>query len=150
MMVLEKRLYHLRKEKGISQEALARILGVTRQTVSRWECGTSRPTTENLISLSKLYGVDMEFLTDGGAELQTPKETRFEVNPTTISKFDFRNVGRYAVCVVCTLAVCAAICIPIFFSISRSQTKGVDTIPIQELQSDTVTTVDGYFELGRW
>ena len=140
-MNLKKRLYDLRKEKGISQEELAGMLGVTRQTVSRWECGTSRPSEERLAALSELYGVNMKFLTDDGAELPTPREERPEAGPVSKRKFDFRKVGRYAVCVVCTLIVCAVICIPIFFSISRSRTKEVDTDPIEELNQEQIESL---------
>lgn len=53
------RLTKFRKEKGLSQEALAEALGISRQAVSKWECGESSPDTDNLIALSKLYGISI-------------------------------------------------------------------------------------------
>ena len=51
-------LQHLRAAKGMTQEQLAMLLGVSRQAVSKWEKGTSDPSTHNLIALAELYGVD--------------------------------------------------------------------------------------------
>lgn len=56
---LAQRLYELRRSSGISQEDLARKLGVSRQAVSKWECGESVPGTDNLIALARLYGVEL-------------------------------------------------------------------------------------------
>lgn len=59
-MELQEKLHCLRKENGISQIELAEELDVSRQTISRWEAGTSVPTTENLMRLSKLYHVPLD------------------------------------------------------------------------------------------
>lgn len=56
------RLYELRKKKGLSQEALAEKLGISRQSVSKWERAESSPDTDNLIALAKLYGVSLDEL----------------------------------------------------------------------------------------
>ena len=42
---------------GMPQEFVAQSLGVSRQAVSKWENGTSDPSTANLLALAKLYGV---------------------------------------------------------------------------------------------
>ncbi len=52
----------LRKKKGITQEELANELGVSAQAVSKWENGTSDPSTSNLFALAKLYGISVEEL----------------------------------------------------------------------------------------
>lgn len=56
------RLADLRRQKGYSQEGLARKLGLSRQAVSKWERAESSPDTANLISLAKLYGVSLDEL----------------------------------------------------------------------------------------
>lgn len=53
-------LLRLRKAKGLSQAELAEELGITRQTVSRWEAGLALPSAENLIGLSRVYGMPVE------------------------------------------------------------------------------------------
>lgn len=44
----------------MTQEFVAETLGVSRQAVSKWECGDSDPSMSNLIALAKLYGVSVE------------------------------------------------------------------------------------------
>lgn len=61
-MELYENLARLRKEAGLSQQDLAERLNVSRQTISKWELGTALPSTENLIGLSRLYGVSLDFL----------------------------------------------------------------------------------------
>lgn len=63
-MTLKKKLSHLRKKEGLSQAEVSEKLYVSRQAVSRWEAGESRPSTENLRALSKLYNVSLEYLLD--------------------------------------------------------------------------------------
>lgn len=55
-------LLQLRTDKGLSQEALAERVFVTRQAVSRWETGETTPNTQTLQLLSKLYGVSINTL----------------------------------------------------------------------------------------
>ena len=60
--LLGNKLYELRKKHHLSQEELAEKLGVSRQAISKWECGDALPDTDNLISISKLYGVSLDEL----------------------------------------------------------------------------------------
>ncbi len=56
------KLQQMRKKNNLSQEELAAKMGVTRQAVSKWERAESAPDMENLILLSKLYGVTIDEL----------------------------------------------------------------------------------------
>ncbi len=56
------RLIARRKAAGLSQEALADRLGVSRQAVSKWERVESSPDTDNLIALAALYGITLDEL----------------------------------------------------------------------------------------
>jgi len=47
---------------NMTQEFVAEALGVSRQAVSKWENGTSDPSTTNLMALAKLFGVEAESL----------------------------------------------------------------------------------------
>ncbi len=47
---------------GYTQEYVAEALGVSRQAVSKWENGTSEPSTANLMALSRLYGLSVDEL----------------------------------------------------------------------------------------
>ena len=56
------RIAELRKQKGMSQEELADQLGISRQSVSKWESGQSQPEIEKLLQLSKLFNVSTDYL----------------------------------------------------------------------------------------
>ena len=62
------RLMQYRKKAGLSQEELADKLGVSRQAVSKWECAESSPDTDNLIALSRIYGISLDELINGESE----------------------------------------------------------------------------------
>ena len=53
---------NLRKQRNLTQEEMAEILNVSCQAVSKWENGTSDPSTSNLCALAKLYGIPVEEL----------------------------------------------------------------------------------------
>jgi len=61
-MKLSEKIVRLRKSRGMSQEALAEALGVSRQAVSRWEVGSALPDASNLLQLSRLFGVSADYL----------------------------------------------------------------------------------------
>ena len=55
-------LKELRTERNMTQEFVAESLGISRQAVSKWENGTSEPSTTNLIAIGKLYEIPPEEL----------------------------------------------------------------------------------------
>ena len=55
-------LYSLRKEVGLSQEALAKQLGITNKAISKWENGDAKPALAQLVKLADLFGVDLQQL----------------------------------------------------------------------------------------
>ena len=69
-MELKEKLVALRKEKGLTQSAVAEKLDVSRQAISRWESGVALPSTDNLKSLSALYGVPVDYLLNSDTEEQ--------------------------------------------------------------------------------
>lgn len=75
-MDLKDTLQFYRKRQGLSQIDLADALEVSRQTVSKWETGAVLPSAENLLALSKLYGVTVDTLLNGETEerAQEPPE----------------------------------------------------------------------------
>ena len=61
-MKLEEKIAAQRKAHGLSQEALAEQLGVSRQAISRWEQGIAQPDAGNLVQLSRAFGVTTDYL----------------------------------------------------------------------------------------
>ena len=74
------RLVNLRKKNGLSQEALAEKLGISRQAVSKWERAEASPDTDNIILLARLYGVSLDELLQTEDEIPAayPEENRAE------------------------------------------------------------------------
>ena len=64
-MKIGEKIKVLRKEKNISQESLAKVLGVTFQAVSKWENGQATPDSTKMIRLSEVLNTDLEYLTTG-------------------------------------------------------------------------------------
>lgn len=58
-------LKQLRNEKGLSQEQLAEKIGLSRQSISKWEQGLSTPDVDNFVKLAEIYNVPIEALLKG-------------------------------------------------------------------------------------
>ena len=62
-MNMADRIQHLRKSKGISQEELADKVGVSRQTISKWELGETAPDIKQAQILSQIFNISLDELT---------------------------------------------------------------------------------------
>lgn len=59
-MTFQENLTRLRRQDGLSQEKLGELLGVSRQTVSKWELGSSTPELEKLVGLCDVFHISMD------------------------------------------------------------------------------------------
>lgn len=83
--MLPEKLYECRRRMGLSQEQLAEQVGVSRQTVSKWETGTSTPELEKLIALSQCFGITVDELVQGVAPTaNTSKSTVPKLGPILV------------------------------------------------------------------
>lgn len=73
-MEIGKLIYDKRKEAGMTQEQLAGILNVARQTVSKWETGRGVPNIESLKAISKFFSVSIDELLSGEEILKIADE----------------------------------------------------------------------------
>ena len=71
-MILADKIIDLRKKNGWSQEELAEQLGVSRQTVSKWEGAQSVPDMGRVVQMSTLFGVSTDYLLKDDMELPEP------------------------------------------------------------------------------
>ena len=78
----------LRKEKGITQEQFAEILGVSGRTVSRWETGANMPDLDVLIQIGDYYEVEIREILDG--ERKGEKMNK-EMEDTVLKVADYSN-----------------------------------------------------------
>lgn len=90
-------LKSIRKEKHISQEELAEIIGVSRQAVSKWEQGSGYPEMEKLLVLSRELNVSLDYLMLG--EIKSTENSKALTNniivPTgkiTIKSYDGKSI----------------------------------------------------------
>ena len=67
-MTFGEKLQRLRAREGLSQDALAELLNVSRQAVSRWERDGTMPETEKVIRISGCFHVTTDYLLKGGPE----------------------------------------------------------------------------------
>lgn len=84
-MTLGEKIRSLRKAAGLSQEALAEQLGVSRQAVSKWENDNGMPETEKLITMAKLFGTSLDALIgeEKNGEIPPPEPQPSVITPTT-------------------------------------------------------------------
>lgn len=96
----------LRKDKNISQEALADMLGLSRQSVSKWENGSALPTMENLSRLANIFDVPVSYLLDDTQqENRTVKtEAPLPAPERKNRKFPLRPLAAYVILAVFCMA----------------------------------------------
>ena len=93
-MIFSEKLQLIRKNKGLTQEALAEKLNVSRQAVAKWESGQVYPDISNLIQISNLFNVTVDYLVkdktcivncfaDSHPDLERLVEFRLEANVNT-------------------------------------------------------------------
>lgn len=80
-MKLNEKVYWCRKQTGLSQEELAARIGVSRQSISKWETGDASPEISKLPLLAQTFGVTTDWLlSDEGIPQEEPKEELKEEN----------------------------------------------------------------------
>lgn len=140
-MELSQKLKTLRKKRGLSQLELAEVLHVSRQAITGWEAGTSRPSTENMQSLSRLYNVPIEILLDDTVTAEPgpekilvadrPEETR---EP---EREKFRKGRRYKSIAIIISFLLIMIAIVILVHRGAGQ-EGSEVISFDEMESESV------------
>lgn len=85
-MELSKKIYQLRKLAGMTQEQLAEKLNISRQTLSKWENGTSVPDVESVVRLSALFHTSLE-------ELLLEEESHVQEEKTQITLEDMMRIN---------------------------------------------------------
>lgn len=102
-MELKEKLVTLRKEKGLTQLAVAEKLGVSRQAISRWESGTALPSTDNIRCLSALYEVPIDYLLKEDSERKSDPDN--ETVPDELQHKNKKTVAIIAAALVGILAI---------------------------------------------
>ncbi|WP_028125858.1 helix-turn-helix domain-containing protein [Eremococcus coleocola] len=77
-MILADKIIELRKKNGWSQEEFSEMLGVSRQSVSKWEGAQSTPELNRLIQMSKIFSVSTDYLLKDDVENLDPEQADLE------------------------------------------------------------------------
>ena len=99
-MIFSEKLAVLRKNKGLTQESLAEKLNVSRQAVAKWESGQAYPDISNLIQISNLMNVTVDYLVRDGEcikSLSSEADTGTDANIEELIQFRLEaNINTYA------------------------------------------------------
>lgn len=139
-MVMHEKLVQLRKEKGLTQIELAEAVNVSRQAVSKWESGGALPSTENLIFLSKLYGVTIDYLVNDESEKPVLTETK-EVE---VSESGKKN-RKWIAILVCVLTAIIVI-VGVVAVITHSKAEILDFAMLEKEDWNGLETDDIHIE----
>ena len=91
-MRFAEKMIRLRKAKGLSQEELAELLGVSRQAVSRWEQENTYPDLPNLQKIVNVFGVSADYLIRDDCAEDAPAKQGAEPAPKdAAARFDFKK-----------------------------------------------------------
>ena len=141
-MELDEKLTQARKAAGLTQADVAAKLNVSRQAVSRWESGQSKPSTEKLLALGALYGVSIDQLLNTG-NVEAPAVETVSALPEVesleaviLEKRRTRAWLKYAVAALCGALLILALLL--ILKKPDSSEKSVDVKRITDLEVDHV------------
>lgn len=103
-MSLGNNLYNARRKKGLSQETVADTLGISRQTVSKWETDETLPNVFQAKEMARLYELNLDDLMEYDADVQeiekviqnTSEETQKKIDWTNMWSKQYPVLGTYA------------------------------------------------------
>lgn len=105
-MNLGENIYHYRSEKNMSQGDLADVLGVSRQSVSKWENNNAVPDLDKLVKMSEVFGVSLDELVNGKlSEPAQPQKSAPKIDVASpITHVSIRKI------IGILLLICAILC----------------------------------------
>ena len=90
-MNLGNNLFHARKKAGLSRETVAEKLGVSRQTISKWETAETVPDIYEAKKLAKLYNLSLDELIEFNIDVKEIEEVIKNTNEEKEAKIDWTN-----------------------------------------------------------
>lgn len=109
-MTFSEKLVILRKKYGLTQDDLAKQLGVSRQSVYKWECGQSYPEVPKLLEIKLHFNVNIDDLLDDSYEMPLPeKKKRKRLSKETIKRIEESVEAEHSTGMATATSVAAAI-----------------------------------------
>lgn len=119
-MSFGERLYQLRKDRNISQEELAELLDVSRQSISKWENDKAYPEMTRLLFMSDYFDVSLDYLMRGTEPDEKPQEPTTQYNAknllTVWNSFTSNLSSKQRRLVMLLYYLVTGVCIAIIFS----------------------------------
>ena len=134
---LNERLISLRKDKRMSQQDLAEALNVSRQAVSRWEVGIAIPSMDNLLALSKLFGVPTDELMGGDKVVSVPESEKTQGRGNRKG----RSVLKVILIILAAAALVAAIVIT-YLNQKDTEPEEQNTVKFEGLEEERISDSD--------
>ena len=111
-MTFAEKLAKLRRSQNYTQEQFADLLGVSRQSVSKWENGTAYPETEKLIKIGEMFDCSIDYLLKDSIEEPTPNLQPAPLPETKPKKRRWAIAAVAAAALAITVAILVIIFIP--------------------------------------
>lgn len=121
-MTLGNRIQQLRKDRNLSQGDLADALGISRQSVSKWETDTATPDLDKLLKLSELFQISLDELIKGTSENNPNNETEQSSNKMYPYEVQTKILPRQ---IVGTILCCMAFLAILFCTIQNMFLSGL-------------------------
>ena len=137
---MEQRLIALRKEKGLTQAQLAEAINICRQSISDWERGVTRPTQDNLLLLSELYGVSVDYLM--GKDV-SPAAPAVPVPEQQQTQAPGQHLWIYRA-IILILAALLVVMTLLFVQEKKVNDQRTRVIPIAELPTDRMVVFEEF------
>lgn len=131
-MDLSKRLMELRMKNGLTQGQVADAVGVSRQSISKWELGEAVPGMEKMKKLGELYGLSVDDLLSDDPIVPESREGRQAPDPVP-AKFRRGIIALLLIIAILTMAMVIG-----YFSRKGGGTE--EEIPIEKLQEKKVVS----------
>ena len=151
-MELGKQIYELRKKANLSQEQLAEKVGVSRQTISKWELGETAPDIKQAQSLSQIFNISLDELTGNDTKgVIYEKVSNTERLAGTVIRI-LKALGIFFIAFVIVSVIIFVISIIAFSNLREevSFENNVEKVTFTEVVGEETYTItigsDGYFE----
>ena len=141
-MELDEKLTQARKAAGLTQADVAARLDVSRQAVSRWEGGQSKPSTERLLELARIYDVSLDWLCSDVAdeksfevvESSEDNEITNAMEQVNLDPNSRKRVGKYSLGMRQRLGIAQAIMEHPRYLILDEPMNGLDTQGVKDVR----------------
>lgn len=140
---MEQRLIALRKEKGLTQAQLAEAINICRQSISDWERGVTKPTQDNLLLLSELYGVSVDYLMGKDVSPAAPAVPVPEQQPQQQTQAPGQRLWIYRG-IILILAALLVVMTLLFVQEKKVNDQRTRVIPIAELPTDRIVVFEEF------